>query len=69
MTASSIEKKAHMKPPFGKLVDEFAIGFINNCSQIACDDENIDDSQFDEEAAVNNYASAIIGFGLLANNF
>ena len=69
MTASSMEKKAYIQSTFGKLVDLYALGFINDHSQIVGDDEHLDDPQFDEDDAVHNYASAIIGYGLLANNF
>jgi hypothetical protein len=70
MTASSVEKKAYIQSAFGKFVDLFALGFINDHSQIVGDDdEPMDDPQFDEDDTVYNYASAIIGYGLLANNF
>ena len=62
-----MEKAAYIQTASGKLVDLYALGFINDHSQmVGDDDEHLDDPQDD---AVHNYASAIIGYGLLANNF
>ena len=43
-TASSMEKKAYIQSAFGKLVDLYALGFINDHSQmVGDDDEHLDD--------------------------
>ena len=69
-TSSSTEKKAYLKSIIGNFVDKFVLGFINDHSQIVSDSgEDTDDPQLDENDAVNNYALAIIGYGLLADNF
>lgn len=64
------DKKAYLKRVVGNFVDKFALGFINEHSQLVADNnEELDDPQFDEDDAVYNYASAVIGYGLLANDF
>ena len=66
-TASSDEKKRYIKSVFGKFVNTFALGFINNeVCDLEADD---DDPQLDEDDGVSNYALAIIGYGLLASDF
>lgn len=66
-SASSVERKDYIKSAIGKFVDTFALGFINN--EVNDLDVAADDPQLDEDDGVNNYALAIIGYGLLANNF
>ena len=70
VTAHLDDKKAYLKRVVGKFVDKFPLGFINEHSQVVGENnEELDDPQFDEDDAVYNYASAVIGYGLLANDF